>query len=1001
MYAKNIIGAALPALELLHGDNEIFEVRILVPSPDPKKKATYFGYFNSPELAYSALTEFTLSWSAAYCTLNTVDPALFANSPNKITRALRGNTTPDESIIRRKWIMLDFDPLRWPKNQPSTDEEKEIALETARNVARFCAFRGMPEPILADSGNGAHLLWKCDIPIESDVHKRMLIEIASKFNSPAVEVDLTIANPSRIWKIYGTLSRKGPSSEERKYRYSKILHIPSALPVLTEKDFRWLPPAGKESKVLIYQEDGSTKEYRSREAAKEERVEQVKLPDRKDGGGKPSDKEEIVVKQVEFDAEKKLAEWGLKTLPPFKKGDLTVYELDTCPCNRKLRDRSSALYVMGNGAAGFGCKHASCDYSESGGNRWKDLRNTYENQKPEVKNWRAKTSEKEMAEELTSANPKPKNTTPTKVSVPEKPKKLVFNDDDWAALGGSVFDDSPTKTEVVSDLDFGGANFSDDLDFGGILGELKNNPIIDEPPEAVEPEILRPLKANDKILRSPDGRRMVNVKDDYNTIYNHVFEEISRKEDVFTAQGRLAYVDADKCIMVPFETAGLDRLAWRTCEFIEFKKTQAGYVTKSASVPKRVVESLNEIDHVDRKHLREIGQVVRSPFFTAGGTLITEAGYNPESKTYLIDCPQMEYMGSVEDCLKYLHGIINDFPFQSNSERANFLGTWLTPLVRSMVTGPVPMTVIEANKRGTGKTKLAQIVQITYGMKPEVGDLPREEENMEKLMLSIIIEGKPIHLFDNVKHSVNSACLDRILTTGYYSGRLLGKTKNLHCEVLQLFIMTSNNTRMSEDMSRRFARVRLKTNLKNPERRSDIDKVDILSWININRGKVLSALAGLVQNWLEIGVPIPNELPRLGSFEGWRNVVGAVLWAAGEREWMQNMDEAMSESLIVDEWEQFVENWYQEIGIKANLTGLVTLCEKKGIFGGLLQGEQGKKLHNLRVAILEKRDSVIGDFRITVEKDKHTKTLVYICEKIDWTRTKSSGEPVMVPNLEM
>lgn len=985
MQNKNIIGAALPALELLHGDSELFEVRILVPA-DQNKKATYFGYFNNAEAAYAALTEFSLSWSGAYCTLQPVDPALFDKAPNKIIRAMRGDATQDESIIRRKWIMLDFDPLRWPKTQPSTEEERELAIETARNVARFCAFRGMPEPILADSGNGAHLLWKCDIPVESDVHKRMLIEIASKFNSQAVDVDLTIANPSRIWKIYGTLARKGTSSEERKYRYSKILHIPETISVVTEKDLlKWLPPAGKESKVLIYQEDGSTKEYRSREAAKEERVESVKMPDRKDGGGKQTFKEEVTVKQSEFDALKKVNEWGLKTLPPFKKGDLTVYEMDVCPCDRRLRDRSSALYVMPTGAAGFGCKHATCDYSESCGNRWKDLRSKYESQKPpEAKNWRGRSDDKEVAAALISSNP--------------KQKKMVFDDDDWAALGESVFDDSVPETK--KSLAEKEAQLIEDLDLGGILGDLIDNPISDDPPQ-VDIEILRPVTMNDKIVRSPDGRRMVNVKDDYNTIYNHVFEEISRKEDVYTAQGRLAYVDIDKCIMVPFETAGLDRLAWRSCEFIEYKKTMMGFVTKAASVPKRVVESLNEIDHLDRKHLREVAQVVRSPFFTAGGTLITDAGYNTESKTYLIDCPNMEYMGSVTDCLNYLHGVIKDFPFQSNAERANFLGTWLTPLVRSMVTGPVPMTVIEANKRGTGKTKLAQIVQITYGMKPEVGDLPREEENMEKLMLSIIIEGKPIHLFDNVKHSVNSACLDRILTTGYYSGRLLGKTKNLHCEVLQLFIMTSNNTRMSEDMSRRFARVRLKTNLKNPERRSDIDKVDILSWVNANRGKILSALGGLVQNWIALGSPIPDELPRLGSFEGWRNCVGAVLWAAGEREWMQNMDEAMNESLIVDEWEQFVDHWYTEIGIRANLTGLVALCEKKGIFGGLLQGEQGKKLHNLRVAILEKRDSVIGDFRISVEKDRHTKTLVYICEKIDWARTKSSGEPVMVPNIEM
>ena len=53
------------------------------------------------------------------------------------------------------------------------------------------------------------------------------------------------------------------------------------------------------------------------------------------------------------------------------------------------------------------------------------------------------------------------------------------------------------------------------------------------------------------------------------------------------------------------------------------------------------------------------------------------------------------------------------------------------------------------------------------------------------------------------------------------------------------------------------------------------------------------------------------------------------------------------------------------------------------------------------MAILEKRDSVIGDFRIVVEKDKHTKTLVYVIEKIDWAKTKSAGQPVIIPNLDM
>lgn len=1038
MYTKNIVSAALPALRLLHGDNNgIFEIRILTPGKEPGKKNTYTGYFDNVEAAYSALSDFKISWNAAYVTLHEVSRSLFDRAPNKIIRALRGDSTGDNDIVRRRWVVLDFDPIRNPAVQPSTKEEKDLAIDAARRVASFCSFRGMPDPILADSGNGAHLLWRCDLPANSEIHKRFLIEIASKFNSPAVSVDLTIANASRIWKIYGTLSRKGEATQERPFRYAKIIHIPDEIEKVSDKSFKWLPVSGNESKVLIYHSDGTVKEYKSRTV---EELPKTSAPaDRKDGGGRNVNSDEIPAKNQEFDALAKLESWGLKTLPPFTKGDLTVHELETCPCERRLKDRTSALYVLPGGAVGFGCKHATCEYSETGGNKWKELRNsreTFETKKTKNKNdddvaelleglesdrkktkksedvdWEALGFSGEEVKLLNSGNKKhdnivkventklvgkpklvdkPKLVANTKPVDKQKHKKQEPIDDGLDLYDDSEIDDKkPTKIttiDIESDIV--------DIDVDGILGDLAENPESEEPPNPPEdPEILRPVKITGKIVRAPDGRRMIDVGDDYNTIYNHVFDEVSRKEDVYVSQDQLAYVDTDKAIMVPYETGGLDRLAWRTCEFIKYKKTPAGFVSKSEPVPKRIIESLKSIDHNDKTYLREVNQVVKSPFFTSSGEFITEPGYNKDSKTYLIQCPDLEHMGDVRECLDFLNNIICDFPFQSDAERANFLGTWLTPLVRAMIAGPVPMTVIEANKRGTGKTKLAQIIQKTYGLHPEVGDLPKEEENMEKLMLSIIIEGRPIHLFDNVKHSVNSACLDRILTTGYYSGRLLGKSKNLHCMVLQLFIMTSNNTRLSEDMSRRFARVRLRTNLRNPERRSDIQQVDILNWVGDNRGKIISALAGLVNHWIAEGSPVPDSLPRMGSFESWRNVVGAILNCAGETEWMKNMEEAMNDSLIVDEWEQFVDHWYSELGLTTNLNSLISLCERKGIFGGILRGELGQKQYNLRLAILDKRDSVIGDYRISVEKNSHTKVLDYRLEKIDWNKTSSGGEP--------
>jgi hypothetical protein len=352
----------------------------------------------------------------------------------------------------------------------------------------------------------------------------------------------------------------------------------------------------------------------------------------------------------------------------------------------------------------------------------------------------------------------------------------------------------------------------------------------------------------------------------------------------------------------------VDRLAWRSCQFVKKKKVEGGVILLPASAPQRVISALaGELDHIDRSGLREVVQVVRAPFFTGDGTLIKNPGYNKESKTYMIDSPVLKVPDTVDEALGIINNLIFDFPFQSGAEKANYIGTLVTPMVRMMIDGPVPMTIIEANRRGTGKTKLAQIIQRVYGLMPEVGEFPIDEDSMAKLMLSIVVEGQPIHLFDNINRTIASATLDKVLTTGYYSARVLGKTKNLHCRVLQLFLATINNARMSEDMSRRFVRSKLHTNLSKPEKRSGFKiEGNIVDWVNKNRDIVLGAVVRLIQNWIDLGKPVPKEIPRLGSYESWRDTVGGIMFACGEREWLANLDQAQADATMNDERGRFL-----------------------------------------------------------------------------------------------
>lgn len=85
---------------------------------------------------------------------------------------------------------------------------------------------------MADSGNGAHLLYRLDAPNTpevTDAVKRATVAVASRCATHDVAIDLTVFNPARIWKLYGTMSGKGDSTPERPHRRSQILEVPAVI----------------------------------------------------------------------------------------------------------------------------------------------------------------------------------------------------------------------------------------------------------------------------------------------------------------------------------------------------------------------------------------------------------------------------------------------------------------------------------------------------------------------------------------------------------------------------------------------------------------------------------------------------------------------------------------------------------------------------------------------------------------------------------------------------
>jgi len=339
------------ALQLLAPPGGVFEVRAL-------GDRTASGYFDADHLEQAAKAiealDATGSYHGIYVTLNPVNPALLSRRANRIeTRlSLKEATTADADISRRQWFPIDIDPTR-PSGIGASDEEHEAALEVARNVAGFLSeFCGFPAALVADSGNGAHLLYRIDLPNDdatTALIKRCLAALAALFDRepdggrPGWEVDKKPFNAARIWKLYGTVARKGDNTPERPHRRARILEVPEAFEVVPAAALGALAEMGPV----------------------EEQPRQAPRP--RAGGSGP-------------DLEEWLREYGA-SLPSYQAksnpGCRSFYVFDVCPWDSSHRDRSAFMGQLTSGPLIAGCHHNGCS-----GNGWADLRALVEPKHP-------------------------------------------------------------------------------------------------------------------------------------------------------------------------------------------------------------------------------------------------------------------------------------------------------------------------------------------------------------------------------------------------------------------------------------------------------------------------------------------------------------------------------------------------------------------------------------------------------------------------------------------
>lgn len=311
------------ALGVLFEDDQIVELRAIAIRGRKHTDAGYFDGSHRPDLAKHAC-RLNSDNAAVYVTINTIDPQLMGRYANRI-EPYASVTTSDSSVVRRRWLLLDFDPVR-PAGTSATDAQ----VAAARDVASGCADAlDWPAPVVADSGNGVHLLYPIDLPNDAastSIVKGVLAELARRFDTDLVKVDQAVYNAARIVKLYGTVANKGDSTPETPWRLSRIVSGVRG-PVVTLGQLRALAPPEAPATARAYDDSG-------------------------------------------FDLDAFLGRMGIEYEQDVWQG-ADRYKLAHCAFNEEHVHGESAVFRQPNGRLGYKCYHSSC-----AGKDWHALRET-------------------------------------------------------------------------------------------------------------------------------------------------------------------------------------------------------------------------------------------------------------------------------------------------------------------------------------------------------------------------------------------------------------------------------------------------------------------------------------------------------------------------------------------------------------------------------------------------------------------------------------------------
>lgn len=391
---------------------------------------------------------------------------------------------------------------------------------------------------------------------------------------------------------------------------------------------------------------------------------------------------------------------------------------------------------------------------------------------------------------------------------------------------------------------------------------------------------------------------------------------LASDEAYYQAGGLIVSVAADHSGVASIKPTKNGALVYQLSRLVRWEKLdKEGRDWVAADPPGRHVTSLFE--RQDYKHLRPLTGLAHQPFFDDQGALVTRPGYHAATgRLGVFDANAFRFgdftREAAEQALALLNGLLDEFAFETEADRAATLSAMLTGAVRPSLR-TAPASHIRAPEYGSGKSYLADLIALFAGPSGAMKvSYPSDAAEATKAMLAVLLGGPASVCFDDMTHDWNPhGVVNRALTSETITDRVLGVSQVATVSTRTLFLGTGNNVGPAGDLLRRVVTIRMDHGEARPAEKAY--KGNPVRDVRHNRGLYVASALTIIGAWRAAGSP-RTDCKALAGFDDWSDACRQPLLWLGLPDPATAVFEAMAADETRDWTAALFEAWFRLFG---------------------------------------------------------------------------------------